>query len=225
VAPAAGGRLPALRARLAAAGVAAEAGPAGAGRRALAAVLTAAPDAAIVRALGSASGWKSTPQGRAELAWAWAGAAAAFNVRLRVPGGVAGRLALPLALLRDAALRSPCRRARVAGAVGGGGEGGAPPRAVFDADVAVLPGAGAGAGDAAAAGCAPLGRVGGDRLALCSRAAPAPHVTASLAPAAAAEGAGRMHGGRAADWETGALLVTLPHGDFRVSSAPADCEV
>ena len=37
-----------------------------------------------------------------------------------------------------------------------------------------------------------------------------------------AEGAGRMHGG-AADWETGALLLTLPPGDFRVSSAPAEC--
>ena len=73
-------------------------------------------------------------------------------------------------------------------------------------------------------GCTPLGTINDVRLALCSHHSPADGVTATIASAAEAEGAGRLHGG-APDIAAGAaLLITLPPGQtYRITSSPASC--
>ena len=69
-----------------------------------------------------------------------------------------------------------------------------------------------------------LGTINDVRLALCSHHSPADGVTATIASAAEAEGAGRLHGG-APDIAAGAaLLITLPPGQtYRITSSPASC--
>jgi hypothetical protein len=89
--------MPALLARAAALGVAASAPP-----PRLESVCTAAPDAAIVRALGAAEGWREAPAGRCASRWALDPASGAFELAVSLPSGALGRFVLPLALLAGA---------------------------------------------------------------------------------------------------------------------------
>ena len=89
--------MPALLARAAALGVAASAPP-----PRLESVCTAAPDAAVVRALGAAEGWREAPAGRCSSRWALDAASGAFELIVSLPSGALGRFSLPLSLLAGA---------------------------------------------------------------------------------------------------------------------------
>lgn len=59
-------------------------------------VFSAIPDAAIVKALYSASGFRDAPQGRCTLDWQLSDDHSSFKLKATVPSGVRGRLSIPL---------------------------------------------------------------------------------------------------------------------------------
>ena len=169
-------------------------------------VLTAAPRAAIVRALGSAEAWRDTPAGRGAVRWS-AAPGGGFSLSLELPAGVAGRVALPLALLRDAAGSSGVALVRVA----------APTAAASTTTALVL-------GDALPPqqlACAPAIVIEGVRVRVCGAALRGGAASPRIASAADADGDARLHGGLPL-WETGALLWEQLAGEgewiFRVGT-------
>jgi hypothetical protein len=171
------------RAAARAAGVPARAPP-----PALVPTLRVAPRAALVRALRAASAWRDTPAGRVAANWTYAPPPAArFALRVATFAGARAAAALPLALLREA----PALRVR--DAAGGAAFAGTLARGAA----------------AAAPGCAPLGAVEGEAVALCGGAGVL--APPRLASAADADGDARLGGG-AVTWADGALLLELPAG-------------
>ncbi len=184
---AAGGALPRARALLRAAGVP-EAVPA---RPAKTQSLTAFPPAAAVFALRAASAWHAAPAGRVAVAWAWR--APAFSLNVTLPAGVAGRVALPVAVLRAAAAAGAAGAARVTARREGGGGGGG---LSVSGALRVRP--------SGAPGCAPIGAVGGDAWEWCAAGAGGAGAPRAVGWAEA-EGEGRLRGG-APGGEDGAVL-------------------
>ncbi len=199
---AAGGSLPRARALLLARGVPEEAPG---GRPQLSYTLTAFPPGAVVLQVGEGAAWHATPSGRASVAWAWR--APAFTLNVSLPPGVEGRVALPVAVLREAA-----------GGGGGGGGGCARVAATRTASGAHAPLLlGALRLGAPTAGCAPLGEVEGVSWAWCAEGGgAAPRVVGW----AEAEGEGRLRGGAPGNAD-GALLFGVEGGAaYTVEVAP-----
>jgi hypothetical protein len=184
-----GGALPRARALLRARGVTDTA----ASRPALTQTLTAAPPSAAVFALRSASAWYAAPAGRVGVEWRWSGRA--FDLNLTLTPAVVGRVALPLAVLREVAARGSGVASVGAELVGGSNTAAAAVRGVVQ--LARRVGAGA-------PHCTPLGAVGGEEWEWCAASAggaPAPR----LVGWAEAEGEGRLRDG-APGGEDGAAL-------------------
>jgi hypothetical protein len=198
-----------LRAELALAGIPAQR----AEPRSMRPVLTAAPDAAVMRAGGSASGWIKVPQGHAEASWAWVPApahASSLQLRATVPPGVSGRLALPLALARQVLAEATTGEAQVRVSANGA--------VLYEATMSL---------DDGARVCSRLLSGAVDLPPLCIRetelAAPAPgtphiKVAPRIASWAAVEGAGRIHfAGLAASQTTAAsgfIMAEVSWGSF-----------
>jgi hypothetical protein len=154
-------------------------------------VCTASPDAAIVRALGSASGFREAPQGRCELRWNLDAGSGAFELAATFPSGLLGRLGLPLALLEAAPHISLWHDGEL----------------LLDAELHVGNGratsaSGRAMSEPGLADCASLGVVEGRDLQLCSAALQA---LPRLSSWAELEGEGRIDFG-GVSWETGGLL-------------------
>ena len=157
---------------------------------ALAPVCTASPDAAIVRALGHASGFREAPQGRCVVHWTLNAFSGAFDLAATLPSGVLGRFVIPLALLASAPHVSVLRNGEL----------------LLHAELTV--------GDGRAS-CESLGSVEGRSVQLCTAAGMAALETPPrLVSWEEAEGDGRIAFGGVA-WETGGLLFecTRP-GDY-----------
>lgn len=184
--------------------------------------LTLAPDAAVVRAIGSASGWTRTPQGPAQASWSWteshnaAGtdhSSKSFALSASVPSGVTGRIAIPLELVRDLALASGASSGveitiRASADNDGPLESTQQPAVLMRAVLYVnsqLESRQSDSFDIDAASCSSLGSVSGDEIHLCIRpdqpaSAPLtawPRITSPprLASWSDVEGLGRLHFG------------------------------
>ena len=66
---------------------------------------SATPDASIVKALYSASGFRDVPQGRCSLSWQLSDDHSSFTLNATVPSGVLGRLSIPLEFIRDESMK------------------------------------------------------------------------------------------------------------------------
>ncbi len=129
-------------------------------------------DAALLAALGSASGALDTPRGRLAAAWAW-GAAEGLTARLSVPPLDAFDVFVPVELLAGGA------EVEVAAAGGGGGGGGAP--AAWRAEIGGALGGRLPAGGAGVRGASWAAAGEAEQLVLAPAGAPA-HLRLSLEP-------------------------------------------
>jgi len=169
--------------------------------------LTLAPDAALIRVLGSAAGYFDAPSGRCELSWRSGTTSPVFSLNASAPWGVAVRLALPLSILK-----------------GGGGvkvgsngpdsqlSGGEGRLALAESVVAAK----FGCGDQLSS--LPSLRISGEEFVWCVRgdlALPKP----TLASAAEVEGVGRQWGGAGVGtdctWEGCSLMFEWKEGGLR----------